>query len=302
MTTEKYNGYISIPEGTFGKVSVKHVVRPAGSELDTANMRCQLFGQPNTKLRYEDETIWHVLEEEDRGVWMTDDPCEQVQMRDCLKEAHGDVLVGGLGLGIAVKILDENLNVDSITVVEKSKDVIDLVWEANCKSIWKENSNGLASGEIIHADLFEKLKEWNGTKVFDFAFYDIWQGDNEGVFFNTVIPLRKLSEEVIPNDNIVCWNEDVMRGQLLMGLNTKVRIIYNEEMAKAFKSTREELLDTFCGSDDKYIKWSRKFFEWIRDEEPTEEIANEFLGLYVKVYGKLEWEEIWEDEIYEAAV
>ena len=63
---------------------------------------------------------------DNRG-WMVDDPPHWWAMEDHALAYRGHVLVAGLGLGLIVHTLTANPAVDHITVVEREKDVIDLV-------------------------------------------------------------------------------------------------------------------------------------------------------------------------------
>jgi hypothetical protein len=296
METEKvdtYEGYISIPEGKSGDVEVVHVVRPKGTKLSTANIRCQIMGgQDGVTLKYNHESTWHSLQEKGRGVWMTDDPCEQAQMRKLVDHLYGDVLVGGLGLGVVVKMLAGKEDVTSITVVERSRDVINLVWEPTINSLGEGYFD--PELEIIEGGLFEELKRFKQEgRQFDSALYDIWQGDNEGVFFNVVVPLRKLSWTVVDGE-VECWNENVMRGQLRNGLFSRVEMVYNEEWAKQLGGTCEDALERLCNSDDKWINWSEEFFRWIRDDRPDKEEAIEQISEFIAFYETHpNWLEAW---------
>lgn len=288
---EKYNNYISIPAGKSGKVSLVHKVRRAGTKLSTANMRCKIFGSLKSEdLLYKEETTWHSLQEEDQGVWMTDDPCEQAQMRDCIKDFKGTVLVGGLGLGIVAKMLAGNEAVKEIVVVEKSQDIINLVWNSTLAA----TDTSKAILQVVCQDLFEYLEETE--KIFDNAIYDIWQSDGEYTFFRVVLPLRQLSEGKVV-DEIVCWNEDVMRGQINMNLQHRTMGVFHEEFAKVQKKSCKELLDFFCTEDDDFVIWARPFFQWIKDTKPEEEEAQDLVPYYASIYGTEYWQERWEDEI-----
>jgi len=85
-------------------------------------------------------------------------------------QAHGTVLLHGLGLGVALKLLLQNKRVTRIIVVEKSQEVIDLVWNS-----YKQHKNVF----LIRADAFE----WKPKKQFkfDFIWHDIWDyfGEDE---------------------------------------------------------------------------------------------------------------------------
>jgi hypothetical protein len=90
--------------------------------------------------------------------------------RDVLCSAKGDVLIFGLGLGLVpAELLDENRKiqggpVNSVTIVELSQDVIDLVGPTLLKKLKKL--------KIIKGDAFT----WSpppGQK-FDTIYFDIW--------------------------------------------------------------------------------------------------------------------------------
>ena len=76
---------------------------------------------PVTSLEIKDDKskIW--------WTWMVDDPPHFWSMQDYARNSIGRVLVAGLGLGLVTHELLNNVDVDSITIVEKNKDVIDLI-------------------------------------------------------------------------------------------------------------------------------------------------------------------------------
>jgi hypothetical protein len=77
-------------------------------------------------------------------------------------QAKGNILINGLGLGVAVKHLLTKKEVKHITVIEKSSDVIKLV-----ASYYKDSRVS-----IINADAFE-FQSKKGFK-FDCVWHDIW--------------------------------------------------------------------------------------------------------------------------------
>src|SRR5699024_7034403 len=62
-------------------------------------------------------------------ILMSDTPMERRTNRQFVWNAHGDVLIGGLGLGMIVVAIQDNPEVKSITVLEKSGEVISLITE-----------------------------------------------------------------------------------------------------------------------------------------------------------------------------
>lgn len=116
--------------------------------------------------------------------------------------ANGDVLIGGLGLGMIVLAIQDNPNIQSITVLEKYKDVIDIV--ASQLPFNKKV-------QIIHADVFDWKPD--KSKRFDCIYMDIWNYINSDVYNKEMKPLKRKwghylkSKSVSPNRFNCCWAE-----------------------------------------------------------------------------------------------
>jgi hypothetical protein len=289
----RYAGALDIPAGTSGKVSVEHVTRPAGTTLRSGNIRTAMFGQTADKVTYPEATRWHKLVEDDYGTWMTDDPIEQRQMDELIRTARGGrVLVGGLGLGYAVVALARRPHVTAITVVERSADVIGLVWAATVRRVQEITEGGIMPTlTVVHMDLFEYLRSLPATTAkgkrlpFTWALYDIWQADGETTFHTTVVPLRKAS--VGRARTVVCWNEDVMRGQLFQGLTSR-RFYLTPEVQEQFKGQAPTLEQLCTVRENKWHDWAVPFWCWYRDYahtlQPT--TVDWIMARYVVDYGR----------------
>jgi len=267
-----YSGSLDIPEGSSGGVHLEHMLYPAGTKLTSGTVRTAIFGQKADELLFEEPTRWHRLTEDDYGTWMTDLPIEQRQADQLIKGARGRVLVGGLGLGYAVVALSKRSRVREITVVERSADVIKLVWEPTVKRV-----QGAVQLHIVHDDLFGYLKALD--KRFPWAFYDIWQSDSEGTFHQTVLPLRKLSAGKI--GQVVCWNEDIMRGQLNMKIRLRLQFMGHEGVPT---------LDQLCElTGNVYEDWAVPFWQWYREcgKLVKPEALTWIIDRYVHNYGIL---------------
>jgi hypothetical protein len=96
----------------------------------------------------------------DGKTWMVDDPPHWWAMEEHAQFYRGHVLVAGLGLGLIVHTLAANPNVSKITVVEREKDVIDLV------------SPYIPAVEIEYGDFWE----WDGPTP-DGVFFDLLVGN-----------------------------------------------------------------------------------------------------------------------------
>ena len=274
-----YLNQVEIPRGESGSYAVEHFTHPAGKAMLTANPRHALMSGGTQKMKeivYDRPTTWHRLVYE-KGVWMTDVPSEQEQHRTSLEKFEGHVLVGGLGLGLAANWLAKKKHVKSVTVVEISKDVIKLV-EPYIKDQTKKVS-------VVRQDLFSFLKGYKGMP-FDWAFYDIWQSDGEGTFFDMVTPLRKLSAGHVSDTRVVCWNEDVMRGQIFFSLQQRFHTSQNDpEMLEKFLDPSRK--------DDKWIGWSMPFLRAVKEKKITSKNLYRFLWVYSQHLGRPSFEAMW---------
>lgn len=273
---------LSIPERKVGEYAIEHFTIPAGGKVMMNNFRNQMFAAqrgPNF-LVYDHLTTWHRLIGP-TGTWMTDLPIEHRQMIECLKGMKGRVLVGGLGLGLAASLLAKRKTVKEVVVVEISPEVVELVKDSTPPKV------------TIHCkDLFKYLKNCPEDR-FDYAFFDIWQSDGEETFFQTVVPLIQLSMGKIKNPP-VCWNSEVMRGQLLNSIQTRL-LFLKPEAKEMFKEQSEFLKkNPLCQTRGSiWHDWSVPYFAWYQQTQPNEYKAAYMAQLYCTIYGNWNWEEIW---------
>lgn len=105
----------------------------------------------------------------DGVLMMTDTWAEKMDHSLAVARSTGDVLVTGLGLGMVANAMALRDTVKSVTVIENSEGVIELV-----KSSLHEKV------EVIHADAF--TWEPGDRGPFDFIWHDVWpdicSGDN----------------------------------------------------------------------------------------------------------------------------
>ena len=103
--------------------------------------------------------------------WMVDDPPHWWSMQDYARNSTGRVLIAGLGLGLVThELLDMKaakvaVDVDSITVIEKNKDVIDLIYPLLPKA---ED----IKFQIINKDFYDFIHE--SEENFDRIIVDLW--------------------------------------------------------------------------------------------------------------------------------
>jgi spermidine synthase len=156
---------VSIPEGTSGLWSViKFEVTEYQAKLE--NIRLAFHGQSRRIIPPGHYTRLVC----GRSTVMSDTPAEAWEHRRLYLAAKGDILLNGLGLGFALSALLRKDGVRSITVIEKSQDVINLVGP----SITDPRCT------IIQADALVWRPE-KGAR-FDVVWHDIWTdicGDNK---------------------------------------------------------------------------------------------------------------------------
>lgn len=79
--------------------------------------------------------------------------------------ASGNVLIGGLGLGFVNHFLINAPNIQSVTIIEKEQEVIDMVWQHCPKD---------ERFELVHAD----IESYAPTRTWDYGWFDTYIGGN----------------------------------------------------------------------------------------------------------------------------
>lgn len=129
---------------------------------------------------------------------MSDTPMEKRTNREFVANAHGNVLIGGLGIGLILLAIQDKEDVKQITVVEKNKEVIELVG-----SQLPLNSKV----NIVNDDVFE----YKPLLKYNTIYMDIWNYINEDVYNEQMKPLISryrrylISKSEDENRYIDCW-------------------------------------------------------------------------------------------------
>lgn len=181
-----------MPEGEVGAARVSHF-ELKGDALLLANVRaiCSGFGIGMVSTgRYARLSIGSVL-------WMSDTQLERRSSEEFLCEARGDVLISGLGLGMVVVPLLSDSKVHSITVIERSEDVVQLI-EPRLKA--------MPGGEkltVIVADVFE----WQPPKgqTWDVIYHDVWLDICTGNLKEIAVLKRKFARRKRPGGWHGAW-------------------------------------------------------------------------------------------------
>jgi len=136
---------------------------------------------------------------------MSDAEFEKMTNTQIVNVARGNVLIAGLGIGMILIPLLKDKGVKKITVIEKEKDLINLIFSKIKKH---DKSNKL---EIIHSNIFEL--ELSKEQKFDVIYFDIWDnvcGDN----YQQMKDLKKKFKKNRAKESIMmCWQEGSTRSQ-----------------------------------------------------------------------------------------
>lgn len=152
-----------LPEGSRGTAAIKHW------RCDTPPIRGYAhpdeFVSPGT---YAQLRI-------NGALWMSDTDMERRTNRAVVRQARGDVLIAGLGLGLIVLPIALKPEVISVTIVERSQDVIELIYPTLREHLDPRKIC------IVDADIMQ----WRPARgvLYDVIYFDIWQGigtDNLG--------------------------------------------------------------------------------------------------------------------------
>jgi len=173
---------------------------------------------------------------EGNTVWMSDGPEERLTMSAAVRwcPPGSDVLVGGLGLGIFPRWINDRVN--SMTIVELSRDVINLVY----------HHIRTPKMTLVHGDIEEYLRTTGDT--FDYIFLDTWP-DTGGSRLPEVTYLKALAKSRLrrEHDRVMCWGERRMRGELLDRMMALARIYEEYAVAVACRIMDERFGEGYPG-------------------------------------------------------
>lgn len=107
---------------------------------------------------------------------MSNTPMEQQTNLEFVSKAHGKVLIGGLGIGMILLAIQDKENVEHITVVEKSKEVVELV------------ANQLSLNEKVNI-IIDDVFTYKPSIRYNTIYMDIWNYINKDVYERDMKPL-----------------------------------------------------------------------------------------------------------------
>ena len=133
--------------------------------------------------------------------WMVDDPPHWEAMKFYASQASGEVLCGGLGLGLIQHALADNPAVTRVTTIDHSPDVIALVANQLPKRI----------DSVILSDFADYTKYLGKTihrrHAPDWIIVDLWVANGIGekmrLMFQEILPMRDQLHELFPAAKLI---------------------------------------------------------------------------------------------------
>ena len=211
MDAEKYrnNPYyrnIKIPEIRKGKWEFRREKYPAyrGVIADDMIMSDSFREIPPLGFFKEEFEFPAVLE--DGNEWMTLTPVDLDTSDYAIERAHGKVVTFGLGLGYYAYMVSNKDSVDSITVIEKSPDVIALF-----KEYVLPQFDHPEKVRVIEADAFDYAEREMPREGYDVAFVDTWRDASDGA---PMYERMKGLERFSPDTEFIYWIENFLVSRL----------------------------------------------------------------------------------------
>lgn len=152
-----------VPAGVRGDVTVEHM-----TITDGGGIHAMLHGNGTTNGTYA------ILKIKGHGVVMSDTDMERRSNLTAILNAKGDVLIGGLGLGMIVCPMLRNPAVRTITVIELNPDVIAVTEPAVRR--WGQANVGAERVRDVLAVVQGDVFTWKPAKgqKFDAIYFDVW--------------------------------------------------------------------------------------------------------------------------------
>ncbi len=170
-------------------------------------------------------------------VWMSLIPHEIETMKEAIKKAKGRVLTLGLGLGYYAYSVAIKEDVESVTVVELDKRIIDIF-----ETYIKPNIPFGDKIHIIHADAIRYCKE--NVSKYDYVFADIWRTSEDGLplYFKLVEACKEKGFDAWILEAIKAFFARIITHYVISSYESEKTMISN--YARYFGEGRCDLLET----------------------------------------------------------
>lgn len=202
-----YYKNISFPNVSSASIELCHCQFKAFEAFVFDDICIRTDGRIIPQIGFFSEEISYPAIMENGRIWMTVTPMEINTIRPAVERAHGKVLAYGLGIGYFAYMAAAKDDVDSVTVIELNKDIIELF----VTHILPQFGDAAKKITIVNADAFDYAEKEMGEGRFDFVFTDLWHdvSDGEEMYYR-----MKAYESLSPNSEFMYWIEKSILGHI----------------------------------------------------------------------------------------
>lgn len=189
-----------------GRFAIRNETYPAYRAAIAGDMEVSADFREIPPLGFFREEFPFLAVTEDDNEWMTLTPADTVTSREAIAAAEGRVITFGLGLGYYAFHAANKASVESVTVIEKSPDVIAL-FEEHLLPLFPARKKI----RVICADAFDYAEHIAPREGYDVAFVDTWRDASDGCpMYLRMKPLEALN----PKTRFRYWIEGFLLSRL----------------------------------------------------------------------------------------
>ena len=197
---DPYYKNIRIPNARFGRWELKYEHYKAYEAFVCDEMILKPDFREVQRIGFFDSDFSYPAVMEDGHEWMAIKPNETATITFAVNAAHGRVATFGLGMGYYPYLVHLKPDVESITIIERSADVIELF-----KTHILPQFDMPEKVRIVQADAFEYAAKQMPAERFDYAFADTWRDVSDGL--PMYLRMKKL-ERLNPATEFSYWVEE----------------------------------------------------------------------------------------------
>lgn len=204
--SDPYYQRIKIPDMHMDTCELAHETLKAYEMFVCDDRRDFPDGASLPQIGYFDQDFSYPVLRENGRTWMSVTPCEAATVAPAARQAFGNALTLGLGLGYFMFLASENPNVQTVTAVEKNDSVIELF--NTCILPQFPNKDKV---RILKGDAFEITQQLYQSGKYQFMFADTWHDAGDGV---PMYLKFKEMEKLNGNMKYCYWIENTIRHYL----------------------------------------------------------------------------------------
>ena len=197
---DPYYKNIRIPNARFGRWELKYEHYKAYEAFVCDEMILKPDFCEIQRIGFFDSDFSYPAVMEDGHEWMAIKPNETATITFAVNAAHGRVATFGLGMGYYPYLVHLKPDVESITIIERAADVIELF-----KTHILPQFDHPEKVRIVQADAFEYAAKQMPAERFDYAFADTWRDMSDGL--PMYLRMKKL-ERLNPATEFSYWVEE----------------------------------------------------------------------------------------------